>query len=102
MDRIELHQYQKNAIDFGLQNKTVFFAMDLGLGKTAVTLKLIEQLKQPAIVFAPLRVIYNTWPEEIKKWTPDLTYDIVHGPNKRNVLLRSKADIILINFDGLK
>jgi SNF2 family DNA or RNA helicase len=99
---LELHQYQKNAIEFGLENKTVFFAMDLGLGKTAVVLKIIEQLKQGAIVFAPLRVIYNTWPSEIKLWTPKLTYDIIHGPSKRNVLERSKADILLINFDGLK
>ena len=99
---LELHQYQKKAIEFGLENKAVFFAMDLGLGKTAVALKIIEQLKQKAIVFAPLRVIYTTWPEEIKRWTPKLTYDIIHGLDKRNVLKRSKADVLLINFDGLK
>jgi len=99
---LKLHQYQENAIKFGLKNKTVFMAMDLGLGKTAVTLKIIEQLKQKAIVFAPLRVIYNTWPQEIKKWTPGLTYDIIHGLDKGNILKRSKADILLINYDGLK
>ena len=98
----QLHQYQKNAIEFGLENKTVFFAMDLGLGKTAVALKIIEQLKQPAIVFAPLRVIHNTWPDEIKKWAPGLSYKIIHGLDKRNALLSSKVDILLINFDGLK
>jgi len=102
MGILELHQYQKNAIKFGLENKTVLFAMDLGLGKTAVALKIMEHLKQKAIVFAPLRVIYSTWPDEIKLWTPKITYDVIHGPNKRNVLMRSKADILLINFDGLK
>ena len=99
---LQLHQYQKKAIEFGLENKTVFLAMDLGLGKTAVSLKIIQRLKQKAIVFAPLRVIYNTWPDEIKRWTPELTYDIIHGPDKRNVFRRSRADILLINFDGLK
>lgn len=99
---LKLHQYEKNAIEFGLRNKTVFFAIDLGLGKTVVSLKIIQRLKQKAIVFAPLMGIYNTWPNEIKKWTPDLTYDILHGPNKRNVFKESKADILLINFDGLK
>jgi len=99
---LQLHQYQKKAIEFGLENKTVFMAMDLGLGKTAVSLKIIQRLKQKAIVFAPLRVIYNTWPDEIKRWTPELTYDIIHGPDKRNVFRRSRADILLINFDGLK
>jgi len=102
MADLELHEYQKNAIEFGVKNKTVFFAMDLGLGKTAVSLKIIEQLGLKAIVFAPLRVIYTTWPEEIKLWTPQLTYSILHGPDKTNVFKRSKADILLVNFDGIK
>lgn len=99
---LKLHEYQKKAVEFGLKHETVFMAMDLGLGKTAVILKIIEQLKQKAIVFAPLRVIYNTWPDEIKKWTPKLTYDIIHGLDKRNVFKSSEADILLVNFDGLK
>jgi SNF2 family DNA or RNA helicase len=99
---MELHQYQKKAIEFCTENKTVFLAMDLGLGKTAVALKIIEQTKQPAIVFAPLRVIYNTWPDEIAIWTPHLTYDILHGPDKSYTLKHSTADILLINFDGIK
>ena len=97
-----LRDYQIGAIDFGLEHKTIFFAMDLGLGKTAVILKIIECLKKKAIVFAPLRVVYNTWPDEIHTWTPGLTYDIIHGLSKRNVFEKSKADILLINFDGLK
>lgn len=99
---LKLHEYQKRAIDFCLKNRTVYLAMDLGLGKTAVALKVIELTKQPAIVFAPLRVIYNVWPDEIKNWTPQLTYDIIHGPDKYYTLKKSKADILLINYDGIK
>lgn len=98
----ELHEYQKRAVKFCIQHQTVFLAMDMGLGKTAVALKVIQETKQRAIVFAPLRVIYNTWPSEIKKWTPDLTYDILHGPEKDLTLQRSIADILLINYDGIK
>jgi len=96
---LKLHQYQKDAIEFGLKNKTVFFALDLGLGKTVISLKIIQRLKQKAIVFAPLRGIYNTWPAEIQKWTPELTYDIIHGPNKRNVFRKSKIVTFIIVFD---
>ena len=99
---MKLHKYQDRAIEFCLKNKAVFLAMDLGLGKTAVALEVIKRTKQPAIVFAPLRVAYNTWPEEIKNWAPELTYDILHGPNKSHTLKNSKADILLINYDGLK
>lgn len=96
---LKLHEYQERAIRFCLKHKTVYLAMDLGLGKTAVALEVIKRTKQPAIVFAPLRVVYNTWPDEIKKWTPKLTYEIVHGLDKN---LKSKADILLINYDGIK
>jgi SNF2 family DNA or RNA helicase len=99
---MKLHDYQERAIEFCLKHKTVFLAMDLGLGKTAVALKVIRRTKRPAIVFAPLRVIYTTWPDEIKKWAPELTYSILHGPNKSSILKNSKADILLVNFDGLK
>jgi len=98
----ELHEYQERAIEFCLQQKTVFLAMDMGLGKTAVALKVIERIGQKAIVFAPLRVIHNTWPSEIEKWTPSLSYNILHGPEKDRTLRQSSADILLINYDGIK
>lgn len=98
---LKLHNYQKRAIKFGLKHKTVFYAMDMGLGKTVISLMIKKIVKQPAIVFAPLQGVYNTWPEEIQKWTPELTYQIVHGPNK-NIYLEKNVDILLINFDGLK
>jgi superfamily II DNA or RNA helicase len=97
-----LHDYQKKAVNFCLQHKTVFLAMDMGLGKTAVALEVIRRTKQKAIVWAPLRVIHNTWPSEIAIWAPELTYDILHGPNKDSILQNSTADILLINYDGIK
>jgi SNF2 family DNA or RNA helicase len=99
---MKLHDYQEKAIAFCLKNRSAFLAMDMGLGKTAVALKVIEQSKQKAIVWAPLQVVHNTWPSEIKKWTPNLTFDILHGPDKTATLQHSKADILLVNYDGIK
>jgi SNF2 family DNA or RNA helicase len=102
---MELHDYQKRAVEFALEKKASYMAVDLGLGKTAIALKVIEQLRKrwgnATFVFAPLRVIYSTWPDEIKKWTPGLTYQILHGPHKKEKL-NYKADIYLINYDGIK
>ncbi len=97
---MKLHTYQELAIKFALENKRVGLFIDLGLGKTAIALKVIQVTKQKAFVFAPLRVIYNTWPEEIAKWTPELTYAIIHGPDKFGALT-SNADILLMNYEGL-
>ena len=99
MPMLKLHDYQERAIEFCLKHKTVFLAMDLGLGKTAVTLEVIRRTGQPAIVFAPLRVIHNTWPDEVKKWAPELTYHIMHGPDK---YIKDDVDVLLVNYDGLK
>ena len=52
--------HQKKAIKFGLENKAVYYAIDLGLGKTAIDLHRIKIMKNhgiKSIVFAPIPVI---------------------------------------------
>jgi SNF2 family DNA or RNA helicase len=102
---MKLHEYQKKAIKFGLENKAVYYAIDLGLGKTAIDLHRIKIMKNhgiKSIVFAPIPVIYNTWPMEIKNWGLDLSFEILHGPEKSYILQKKNPDIFLINYEGLK
>lgn len=103
------HSYQTKAVGFmlrrlfveGRQGAGLF--LDPGLGKTAITLRVLEVLKhlgevRRALVIAPLRVIHNVWPTEIQKWGFDLTCSIVHGtPKQRERALCESADIYLIN-----
>ena len=72
-------------------------ADDMGLGKTVQALTMLEQYKKTngtltAIVICPTTLIYN-WKNEIKKFTPNLTYHIHHG----NVRLRSKEELLKSN-----
>lgn len=101
---IQLRDYQRRAINFALQNKATYMMVDVGLGKTAIALKVAQKLKVeykiPTMVWAPLRVAYMTWPDEIKKWTPDLKYVVMHGDLK-NATLKLKRDIYIINYEGL-
>jgi superfamily II DNA or RNA helicase len=58
-------------------------ADDMGLGKTVQALSFIENYKNThgklkALVVCPTTLIYN-WENEIKKFTPELTYRIHHG-----------------------
>lgn len=102
---MKLHEYQKKAIKFGLENKAVYYAIDLGLGKTAIDLHRIKIMKNhgiKSIVFAPIPVIYNTWPMEIKNWGLDLSFEVLHGPEKSYILQKKNPDIFLINYEGLK
>lgn len=98
---IPLRDYQSRAIKFALQTKSSYMMVDIGLGKTAIALKTAEQVKLPVIVWAPLRVAYMTWPDEIKKWTPQLTYTIMHGDLK-NATLGLERDIYIINYEGIQ
>ena len=72
-DRNSLHDYQNVAVDF--LKKTPFSALfiDLGLGKTCISLTALMDLVtldevDCALVIAPLRVANDTWPTEIGLW----------------------------------
>lgn len=98
---MQLHDYQLRAIDFIQEHKAVYLAIDMGLGKTAICLKFIQQTGQRAIVFAPLRAAQSTWPDEIRKWTPELTYRVLHGKDKSLDSI-DDIDILIINYEGIK
>lgn len=78
-------------------------AIDMGLGKTIIILTAIAETKRRALIIAPLRVIYNVWRQEAMKWdhTRHLTFDIIHGDRKHQTLVQSKADVLLINYEGV-
>lgn len=99
---MKLRPYQERAIDFWLEKKRVYFAIDMGLGKTAIVLHTINQLNLPTLIVAPLKVAYNTWPDEITDWglEYDLSIDVLHGPNKLQKFKRH-AQIQVINYEGL-
>ena len=105
------HKYQKVAAEFIMDHPLAAIILEMGLGKTSITLTAIEQLiydrfeVSKVLVVAPLRVARNTWSEEIKKWAhlKHLTYSIVVGSAKeRKAALNKDADIYMINRENLK
>jgi superfamily II DNA or RNA helicase len=64
-------------------------ADDMGLGKTVQALTFLDHFRSKhdnlkALVVCPTTLIYN-WENEIKKFTPRLTYRIHHGPARTRV-----------------
>lgn len=103
--RINLHGYQYESVKFGLSRPAAGFFLAPGLGKTLIILMIFKILKKlglvdELIVVAKRRIIYNTWPKELKKWKLGFTWDIVHGPRKLQAL-QSDADVRMINYEGL-
>jgi SNF2 family DNA or RNA helicase len=96
----QLRPYQEKAIEYWLKNKKVYFAIDMGLGKTAIVLHTINQLNLPTLIIAPLTVMENTWPDEIYDWDlqAELSFQALHGNNKK---LDFSKQVHIINYDGL-
>jgi len=94
-----LHAYQDRAIAFCLARRFVYQMIDMGLGKTRISLEVVREVRVPTLVIAPLRAVKTTWPDEIEKWTPELTYQVLHGPSKK---FTGISDLYIINFDGIQ
>lgn len=68
------HKYQTYATDFILEHPISAVFLDMGLGKSVITLTAIFDLcldsflVRKVLVIAPLRVAADTWPGEIEKW----------------------------------
>lgn len=98
----QLHSYQRVAVDHLQRNPRAGLFLDMGLGKTAVTLSALRPEDLPALVIAPKRVATEVWPVEAKKWRPDLTLEVADGsPQQRARVLFGSADIVAISRDSL-
>lgn len=104
------HEYQQYATDFILEHPVSCLILDMGLGKTVITLTALWNLLFDyfsvgcVLVIAPKRVAENTWPAEIHKWEhiTGLTYSVVMGSKKqREDALAKKADIYIINRENV-
>lgn len=105
------HEYQKYAINFIEQNENALLFLDLGLGKTAISLMAVEDLKydtfdvNKVLVVAPLRVARDTWPAEVKKWDElsNLRVSLmIGGCKERGRALKADADVYIINRENLR
>ena len=95
-----LHDYQKDAVAHLHAHPRAGLFLVPGLGKTAITLSALTEVHLPALVIAPKRVTEETWPEEIAKWRPDLSYSLIRGSaEQRKQRLTEDTDIHLITRD---
>ena len=65
--------YQLDAVKWLLQRPHAGLFLDMGLGKTSITLAAIAELRRrrlidKTLIIAPLRVCYTVWPVERDKW----------------------------------
>lgn len=105
------HNYQKTAYDRILETKRIGLFLEMGLGKTVVTLTAIDTLMYEwfevsrVLVIAPKRVAEDTWGRESEKWDHlrHLTISKILGDRKqREYGRKADADIYVINRENVK
>lgn len=104
------HDYQTYAINYILSHPIAAVLLDMGLGKTVITLTAIADLLfdsfevHHVLVIAPLRVARDTWPNELQKWDHlrHLTWAVAVGTaRERRAALMRAADITIINRENV-
>ena len=109
--KYEPHEYQRYAINYIEDHPFAAVLLDMGLGKTSITLTAIADLLfdsfevHKVLVIAPLRVARDTWSAELQKWDQlhHLTYSVAVGSEaERKAALTKKADIYIINRENVQ
>jgi len=108
--KYEPHEYQTYATNFILEHPIAAVFLQMGLGKSVISLSAIFDLCldsfliRKVLVIAPLRVARDTWPSEIRKWDhlKGLTYSVAVGTEKERIeALMRKAAVYIINRENV-
>ena len=108
--KYEAHDYQKRATELVISTPKIGLFLDMGLGKTVITMTAIQDLMfdrfevSRVLVIAPKRVAEDTWTREHAKWDhlKDLKISKVLGTAaQRRKALEAEADIYVIGRDNV-
>ena len=108
--KYKAHDYQQFATEFVLEHPYCGLILDMGLGKSVITLTALWDLVLDrfdcgrVLVIAPKRVAEDTWPKELAKWDhlKGLTYSLVMGSEKqRREALQKRAFLYIINRENV-
>jgi SNF2 family DNA or RNA helicase len=105
------HAYQRYCINRLLTDEALGLFLDMGLGKTVITLTAINDLKynrfaiSKVLVIAPKKVAESTWSKESQKWDHLKMLRVVPvlGTLKKRIrALNTPADIYVINRENVQ
>lgn len=109
--RYNPHEYQDYAKEFIIGHPVSLLLLDMGLGKTVITLTALWELLldyfqiRRVLVIAPLRVARDTWSGECEKWEhlKGIKISTVLGSEKeRKTALSRSANVYVINRENVE
>jgi SNF2 family DNA or RNA helicase len=104
------HNYQRYCINRVLNTPELGLLLDMGLGKTVITLTAVNDLKynrfaiNKVLIIAPKKVAESTWAREAEKWDhlQLLRISTVLGTQTKRIrALNTPADLYVINRENI-
>lgn len=99
---------QVETANFLSMHDRAFCLNSMGLGKTVTSLWAFDYMREckmvrKALIICPLSTMERTWADEVFKTFPHLDASVVYGTReRRKKMLAQKADVYIINTDGIK
>jgi len=101
----ELFEHQDETREYGILTPRVFDMSDAGTGKTRAWLEVLVHRKKllggKTLVLAPKTIMQNAWADDIKKFTPELTYVVAYSTNRAKAF-EEDVDVYITNHDAVK
>lgn len=102
----EARKHQAPGVQHLLRRPAAALFMVPGAGKTTTVLAAYWMLRNQGmidvlIVVAPLRPAHEVWPQQVEEWSFPFKVEVLHG-DKKDEALRRKADVYVVNYDGLE
>lgn len=107
--KFDPYPYQQYCIDRIIDTPNLALWLDMGLGKTVITLTALQDLKfnrwamRRALVIAPKKVAEDTWSSECRKWdhlAGMRVITILGTAKQRETALKQQADVYIINREN--
>lgn len=101
------YSHQRDTASFLTLNKKAFCFNEQGTGKTASVIWAADYLMKlgfirRVLVICPLSIMKSAWQEDLFKFAMHRSCSVAHGDaTTRKKVIASKADFVIINFDGV-
>ncbi len=105
------HDYQRYCINRLIAENMLGLFLDMGLGKTAITLTAVNDLRynrfqvRKVLVIAPKKVAEDTWTREVDKWDHLKLLRVIPvlGTEKKRIkALNSPGDVYVLSRDNVQ
>jgi SNF2 family DNA or RNA helicase len=105
---LRLKPFQRVDVAYLILMQTAGLFQGMGSGKTGVAIRTLQVLQSaglqpfPALIIAPSSVRSTVWPQELRRWAPNVSFTVVDGSaSLRRKQINSGTDIIIMNWESI-